>query len=60
MRLRTSLKTRIHAVLADRGVRVEESLWTKAGRDRLAALDLPRRVLWPELAVFANNPWKVD
>lgn len=25
-----------------------------------AALDLPRRVLWPELAVFANNPWKED
>ncbi|HEY4307740.1 MAG TPA: SDR family oxidoreductase [Gemmatimonadaceae bacterium] len=24
----------------------------------MAALDLPRRVLWPELAVFANNPWK--
>jgi len=26
----------------------------------LAALDMPRRVLWPELAVFANNPWKED
>lgn len=25
-----------------------------------AALDMPRRVLWPELAVFANNPWKED
>jgi 3-oxoacyl-[acyl-carrier protein] reductase len=25
-----------------------------------AGLDLPRRVLWPELAVFANNPWKED
>ena len=24
----------------------------------MAALDMPRRVLWPELAVFANNPWK--
>ena len=23
-----------------------------------AALDMPRRVLWPELAIFANNPWK--
>ena len=22
-----------------------------------AGLDLPRRVLWPELAVFATNPW---
>jgi 3-oxoacyl-[acyl-carrier protein] reductase len=26
----------------------------------LAALTMPRRVLWPELAVFANNPWKED
>ena len=26
----------------------------------LAALNMPRRVLWPELAVFANNPWKED
>ncbi len=25
----------------------------------MAALDMPRRALWPELAVFANNPWKV-
>jgi 3-oxoacyl-[acyl-carrier protein] reductase len=26
----------------------------------MSALDMPRRVLWPELAVFANNPWKED
>jgi 3-oxoacyl-[acyl-carrier protein] reductase len=26
----------------------------------MAALDMPRRALWPELAVFANNPWKQD
>jgi 3-oxoacyl-[acyl-carrier protein] reductase len=26
----------------------------------MAALEMPRRVLWPELAVFANNPWKED
>lgn len=26
----------------------------------LAALDMPERALWPELAVFANNPWKED
>jgi len=26
----------------------------------MAALSMPRRVLWPELAVFANNPWKED
>jgi 3-oxoacyl-[acyl-carrier protein] reductase len=24
----------------------------------MAALNMPRRVLWPELAVFANNPWR--
>ena len=26
----------------------------------MAGLDMPRRVLWPELAVFATNPWKED
>jgi 3-oxoacyl-[acyl-carrier protein] reductase len=26
----------------------------------MAALDMPRRALLPELAVFANNPWKED
>jgi 3-oxoacyl-[acyl-carrier protein] reductase len=26
----------------------------------MAALGMPRRALWPELAVFANNPWKED
>src|SRR5436190_425769 len=26
----------------------------------MAALTMPRRTLWPELAVFANNPWKED
>lgn len=26
----------------------------------MAALEMPRRVLWPELAVFANNPWKEE
>ena len=24
------------------------------------ALEMPQSVLWPELAVFANNPWKED
>jgi 3-oxoacyl-[acyl-carrier protein] reductase len=24
----------------------------------LAGLDMPRNVLWPELAIFATNPWK--
>ena len=26
----------------------------------MAALDLPRRAFWPELAVFATNPWRED
>ena len=26
----------------------------------MATLDMPRRALWPELAVFATNPWKED
>jgi 3-oxoacyl-[acyl-carrier protein] reductase len=26
----------------------------------MAGLTMPRRVLWTELAVFANNPWKED
>jgi 3-oxoacyl-[acyl-carrier protein] reductase len=26
----------------------------------MAALDMPRNTLWPELAVFATNPWKED
>ncbi|MGE0359315.1 MAG: SDR family oxidoreductase [Vicinamibacterales bacterium] len=26
----------------------------------MAAIDMPQRVLWPELAVFATNPWKED
>ncbi|MGE3277117.1 MAG: SDR family oxidoreductase [Vicinamibacterales bacterium] len=26
----------------------------------LAGLALPQRVLWPELAIFATNPWKED
>jgi 3-oxoacyl-[acyl-carrier protein] reductase len=30
------------------------------GATVMAALDMPRRALWPELAVFANNPWKED
>src|SRR5262245_49951520 len=30
------------------------------GATIMAALEIPRRALWPELAVFANNPWKED
>jgi 3-oxoacyl-[acyl-carrier protein] reductase len=30
------------------------------GETIMAALNMRRRALWPELAVFANNPWKED
>jgi len=30
------------------------------GETIMAARTMPRRALWPELAVFANNPWKED
>ena len=30
------------------------------GETIMAALSMPRRALWPELAVFANNPWRED
>lgn len=26
----------------------------------MAGLEMPRRVLWTELAIFANNPWRED
>lgn len=52
---------------------VQTSFGGKTGRDNpnklyaidiaetiVASLDMPRRVLWPELAVFASNPWKED
>jgi transposase len=41
VRVATMLKNRVHAVLADRGIRVPERLWTTAGRAWLADLDLP-------------------
>src|SRR6266542_1881546 len=41
VRLSTLCKNRVHAVLADRGVREHSSLWTAAGRAWLAALQLP-------------------
>ena len=41
VRLSTSLKNRVHAVLADRGIGEGQSLWTGAGRAWLADLELP-------------------
>jgi transposase len=41
VRLSTSLKNRVHAVLADRGIGEDQSLWTGAGRAWLADLELP-------------------
>jgi transposase len=37
----TSLRNRVHAVLADRGIRLEQRLWSVAGRAWLAGLALP-------------------
>jgi transposase len=41
VRLRTTLKNRVHAVLADRGVQLAQPLWTQAGRAWLDGLALP-------------------
>ncbi len=41
VRSSTASKNRVHAVLADRGVREPTSLWTAAGRAWLATLELP-------------------
>jgi transposase len=41
VRMATALKCRVHAILADRGVVVAESLWGSAGRVMLAELSLP-------------------
>jgi transposase len=40
VRLRTSLKNRIHALLADQGVQASQSLWTREGREWLQTIDL--------------------
>jgi transposase len=41
VRLSTAGKHRVHAVLADRGIREDRILWTGPGRAWLAGLDLP-------------------
>jgi transposase len=41
VRLSTSLKNRVHAVLADRGIGEDKILWTGPGRAWLAGLELP-------------------
>jgi transposase len=41
VRLSTSLKHRVHAVLADRGIGEDQSLWTGPGRAWLGDLELP-------------------
>ena len=41
VRLSTSLKNRVHAVLADRGIGEDRILWTRPGRAWLADLELP-------------------
>jgi transposase len=41
VQLATTARNRVHAVLADRGLRVEQRLWSASGRAWLAALELP-------------------
>jgi transposase len=41
VRTATALKCRVHAILADQGIAVEEPLWGSAGRVLLAELPLP-------------------
>jgi transposase len=41
VRLSTLCKNRIHAVLADRGIREDQNLWTGPGRAWLVGLELP-------------------
>jgi transposase len=41
VRLGTTCKNRVHAVLADRGIGEDQSLWTGPGRAWLAGLELP-------------------
>jgi transposase len=41
VRLSTSCKNRVHAVLADRGIGEDRGLWTDPGRASLASLELP-------------------
>src|SRR5215207_10758466 len=41
VRLSTSLKNRVHAVLADRGIGEDRGLWTSPGRAWLAGVALP-------------------
>jgi transposase len=55
VRLRTLLRNRIHAVLADHGHDRPAGAWSGPGRDWLAALDLPavsRRVITDDLALI--------
>jgi transposase len=42
----TSLRNRVHAVLADRGIRLEQRLWSVAGRAWLASVALPPVARW--------------
>ncbi|HEV2922013.1 MAG TPA: IS110 family transposase [Actinomycetota bacterium] len=55
VRLSTTAKNRIHAVLADRGIRQQTGLWTGPGRVWLAKLPLPpapRAILQDYLALL--------
>ena len=58
VRMRSSLKNRIHGILADHGVRVERNLWTGPGRQWLAAVELPvvsRQVIENSLQLIGHT-----
>jgi transposase len=58
VRLSTSCKNRVHAVLADRGIGEDRGLWTGPGRAWLAGSPCHRcRVRWWMTAVGCWMPW---
>jgi transposase len=63
VRLRTLLRNRIHAVLADHGHGRPEGCWTGPGREWLASLDLPavsREVIQDALALIDALQQPID
>jgi transposase len=58
VRSSTALKSRVHAVLADRGISERSSLWTGPGRVWLAGLALPPTLVrWSMTAAGCWMPW---
>jgi len=61
VRERTSLKNRIHAVLADEGLKVEgEKLWSDEGQQWLAGVSVRdmHRLVIAMTAAACSTPWR--